>query len=166
MKKIVFLLFIIMVIVCMVVRNDEVLIPNNAIRIRIIANSDNITDQEQKYEVKKEVSNYLYNKLSSVTNTREAKKIIEENIHVIEEIVNKYSDNFEITYGNNYFPRKEFKGVTYNEGEYESLVIKLGDAKGKNFWCVLFPPLCMIDENNLDKATYKFYVTKLLNNFK
>ena len=51
-------------------------------------------------------------------------------------------------YGKNYFPRKEYKNVIYEEGEYESVVITIGDGNGKNFWCVLFPPLCMLDEDS------------------
>ena len=44
--------------------------------------------------------------------------------------------------------RKEYKNVIYEEGEYESVVITIGDGNGKNFWCVLFPPLCMLDEDS------------------
>ena len=48
----------------------------------------------------------------------------------------------------NYFPEKEYKGTIYKEGKYESLVITLGNGQGNNFWCVLFPPLCLLDEED------------------
>ena len=60
---------------------------------------------------------------------------------------------------------KEFLG--YNAGNYESLVIKLGKAKGNNFWCVLFPPLCMVEEDKSlkGKVEYKSYVKELLDKY-
>ena len=91
------------------------------------------------------------NKLTSLYDTR---KYINKNMNQFTEIVdntlkkNNYSTSFNINYGKNYFPKKVYKNVIYEEGEYESLVITLGDGKGKNFWCVLFPPLCMIDKDN------------------
>ena len=84
----------------------------------------------------------------------------------INNIIRKYTNDFSIYFGNNYFPKKEYKGVMYKEGNYESLIIKLGDAKGKNFWCVLFPPLCMIDESKLNDVSYSFLVNELLNKIK
>ena len=63
-------------------------------------------------------------------------------------LTNNSDKNFKINYGKNYFPRKEYKNVIYEEGEYESVVITIGDGNGKNFWCVLFPPLCMMDEDS------------------
>ena len=71
-----------------------------------------------------------------------------------------------MSFGNNYFPEKEYKGVKYKEGKYESVVIKLGKGKGENFWCVLFPPLCMIDEEKLNDVSYSFYVSEMLNKIK
>ena len=49
----------------------------------------------------------------------------------------------EINYGKNYFPEKNYKGITYEAGEYESLVISLGEAEGNNWWCVMYPALCI-----------------------
>ena len=165
MKKIVFLIFTIVLIICFITNKKEALIPSNAIRIRIIANSDDINDQRQKQEIKNEVSDLLYGKLTDVNKSEDAKKIITNNIDNIKAIVNKYTNDYEISYGKNYFPKKEYKGISYDEGEYETLVIKIGEAKGNNFWCVLFPPLCMIDENNIPTARYKLYVTELLKHF-
>ena len=75
--------------------------------------------------------------------------------------------NYDINFGNNYFPDKIYKGIKYEEGNYESLVITLGNGLGHNWWCVLFPPLCLLDENNnLENAEYEFYASKLINKFK
>ena len=63
--------------------------------------------------------------------------------------------------------KKEYKEVIYNEGNYESLVITLGNGYGDNWWCVLFPPLCLIDakEKDLSNVEYKLYINEILNNY-
>ena len=166
MKKIVFFIGIVVLVMCIIQNKKEILIPDQAIRIRIIANSNNVDDQLEKNEIKSEINSLLYKKLEGVNSYNDAKQVINDNINNIKEIVNKYSQNYEIEYGKNYFPEKEYKGVNYKEGKYESLVIKLGEAKGNNFWCILFPPLCMIDESKMDDATYQFYINKILNKIK
>ena len=151
---------------CLVSNNSKVLIPDNSIRIRIIANSDKLEDQENKAIIKNEVNSYLYMKLKNVDNYSDAKNIVKESINDINDIVKAHESDYEVIYGDNYFPEKEYKGVKYNEGEYESLVITLGKGNGKNFWCVLFPPLCMIDESKLNDVSYGFYVSELLKRIK
>lgn len=166
MKKIVIFLFILIMYLCFVSNNSQVLIPDNSIRIRIIANSDKLEDQENKAIIKNEVNSYLYMKLKNVDNYSEAKNIVKESVNDINDIVKAHESDYEVIYGDNYFPEKEYKGVKYNEGEYESLVITLGKGNGKNFWCVLFPPLCMIDESKLNDVSYGFYVSELLKRIK
>ena len=67
----------------------------------------------------------------------------------------------------NYFPEKEYKGLTFDEGKYESLVITLGSGVGKNWWCIMFPPLCLLEakENNLNEVEYKSYVKTMLDKY-
>lgn len=166
MKKIVIFLFILIMYLCFVSNNSKVLIPDNSIRIRIIANSDKLEDQENKAIIKNEVNSYLYMKLKNIDNYSDAKNIVKESVNDIKDIVKSHESNYEVIYGDNYFPEKEYKGVKYNEGEYESLVITLGKGNGKNFWCVLFPPLCMIDESKLNDVSYGFYVSELLKRIK
>lgn len=166
MRKIVFLLFIIIGSSALILKKSEVLIPNEAIRIRVIANSNDIKDQEIKVKVKNDVSTYIFDKLKNVDNYNEAKKIIGSSINEIKNIISKYTPDYNVDYGLNYFPEKEYKKVKYKEGKYESLVIKLGNGEGENFWCVLFPPICMIDEEKLNNTTYDLFIKKLLNKVK
>ena len=66
----------------------------------------------------------------------------------------------------NYFPEKEYKGIVYEEGEYESLVITLGNGLGENFWCVLFPPLCLLDsEEEVEDVEYTSFVKELVEKY-
>ena len=167
MKKIIVFLFIIIVCSIYINEKENILIPDNSIRFRIIANSDKEEDQLLKLTIKNDVEKELFKLLKNTSNIEEAREVISNNIPLIEEIVNKYDIKFDISYGNNYFPEKEYKGIKYKEGNYESLVIKLGESVGKNWWCVLFPPLCLLDEQtNLSDKEYRFFIYDIINNYK
>ena len=98
---------------------------------------------------------------------KKAYDILEENMDTIENIVNKYGVVHTISLGKNYFPEKEYEGVKIPSGEYESLVITLGSGKGENWWCVMFPPLCLLEakDNNTENVEYKFFVQEILEKY-
>ncbi len=165
MKKIIIILFIIMAVSVSVNEKEKILIPDNAIRFRIIANSNSVQDQKVKIEIKDKVENELYNIIGNVDNIEDARVKIKNNLDKIDNILKDYDVLYDISYGNNYFPRKVYNGIEYAAGNYESLVITLGKGLGNNWWCVLFPPLCLLDEQkDLDNVEYEFYVKKLINN--
>ena len=151
------------------VKAEEIVIPNTAIRLRVIPNSNNLLDQEMKAKVKEYLEDNLYKNFANVNNIEEARTIINNNIPKIEEDIiiifneNNYDMNFKVKYGNNYFPEKEYKGITYKEGYYESLVVEIGEAKGDNFWCVLFPSLCLLETEETTEVEYKLGVLELIN---
>ena len=167
MKKGIIILFFIMVILVLVNEEEKILIPDDAIRFRIIANSDEKIDQELKMTIKDDVQKEINKMIVKANNIDEARNIINNNLDKVDSILDKYNVNYNVSFGNNYFPNKNYKGLNYPAGNYESLVITLGEGKGHNWWCVLFPPLCLLDENNnLDDAEYEFYASKLINKFK
>lgn len=153
--------------------SDIVLIPNEAIRLRVIANSNSIPDQEVKTKVKDELEQVTYNLLKKTSNVTEARTTISENLKIIDQSVKQvleeehYKKDYKINFGQNYFPEKEYKGVVYEEGEYESLVVTLGEGQGNNWWCVLFPPLCLLEAEEIEKdeVEYKFFVQELIDKF-
>ena len=164
MKKFIIILSIIIVILS-INKQEKIIIPQEAIRFRIIANSNSISDQN----IKKEIVNNLSKELLSnnFNNINEARKYIKNNLstfkNISESTLKKYNnEKVDISYGNNYFPKKEFKGITYQEGMYESLVITIGDGVGNNFWCVLYPPLCLIDE---DTNEYPSLIKELIDKY-
>jgi len=164
MKKYLVLIAIIITILC-INKKEEIIIPDNSIRFRVIANSNTIEDQL----VKKQIVNTLKEEIieiESKSNTiEESRDNINKSIKEIEKKVNKETNNnIKIDYGYNYFPRKVYRGVIYNEGMYESLVITLGEGKGNNFWCVLFPPLCNIDEKE-ENIEYTSLVKEIINKY-
>ena len=169
-KKTIILVLIALVIIALVKgKNDmeNVVIPQDAIRIRIIANTNDNVDIEEKMKVKKNVQEELYKLLSDTKDINEARKIINDNLERLNILVDDTTDyNYKLEFGKNYFPKKLYKGVIYDEGEYESLVITLGDGSGDNWWCVLFPPLCLLEGNeNTKDVEYKFFVKELIDNY-
>lgn len=146
---------------------EKVIIPTSAIRYRIIANSNSFVDQEEKMRINTEIEPILENILLSSKNINESRTNIFNNMSNIEDVINKYNVDYDINYGINYFPDKEYKGLKYQAGDYESLVITLGNGLGDNWWCVLFPPLCLIEakENDLDEVTYTTYISDIINRF-
>lgn len=163
MKK---LLIIILFVIGVILFNIENYSNDDAIRFRVISNSNSSKDILMKEMVVNKISKYVFDDYNDKDITR---KNIVSNISNIEEEIeklfnnNNYNMNFEVNYGMNYFPVKKYNGITYKEGEYESLVVSIGEAKGNNYWCILYPPLCMIDDNFDEEIKYDF---KILEFFK
>jgi len=126
-------------------------IPENAIRLRILANSNDETDQEIKLKVKDEVLKVLNPLIKDVNDSHEAELLIYNNLDKLNESVKKVLDENEIDmdyyvdYGLTYFPEKKYDEKIYPSGRYNAVYIKLGEGEGDNWWCVLFPSLCIND---------------------
>ncbi len=167
MKKIIVCLFIVTVLVLVNKEEIKVLIPEDAIRFRIIANSNSIEDQKEKIEIRNELEPIIGDILTNSTTKEETKTEINNNLYKINHVIDKFNTKYNVNYGLNFFPEKNYKGVTYKEGNYESLVITLGDGLGDNWWCVLFPPLCLLEANetNYDDITYTSYIQELINKY-
>ena len=150
---------------------DAVKIPDEAIRLRVVANSNSNYDQNMKIKVKNEVEKELFKLLKDTKGIEEARKIIDDNLDKIDKKINdllikeKYTLGHKLNFGLNYFPEKEFNGVIYEEGMYESLLVTLGSGEGDNWWCVLFPPLCLLEAEESDKIEYKFFVQELIEKY-
>lgn len=170
MKKL-FVVALIVMVLCMTKENSSslVIIPNDAIRLRVIASSNKVKDQQIKYKVANDLKQDLSKLLQSSNSINETRKILKTNMDFFADTINKTvnNDDYDINYGINHFPKKVYKGVIYPEGDYESLVVTLGNGLGKNFWCVLFPPLCLLEgeENNQKDVEYKFFVKELINKY-
>ena len=166
MKKIIIILFVLTIL--LVGKNDtkEILIPDKAIRFRIVANSNSIEDQQEKMIIKEKLEKEIY-ELINKEKTENIENALQNNMDKIKEIIDSYNVSYDINYGLNYFPVKHYKGVLYPAGNYESLVITLGEGLGDNFWCVLFPPLCLLDNEVQDtsEVEYQLYIKKLLDKF-
>ena len=162
MKKI-----IIIFLTILIVLNTNNFTNDDLLRIRIIANSNSEHDQKIKTNIVNNLELKLYNLLKDVNSKTLAKNLIKSNIDNIENIVidNLENENYgyEINYGLNYFPEKKKKKKKYKEGNYESLLITLGEGKGENWWCILFPPLCLIEAEENKEVEYSFFLQELFN---
>ena len=163
MKKTLIIIAIIIVVMSLS-KNDTIIIPKESIRFRVIANSNSQEDQM----IKEKVVSKLKKNLSSLTytpkNINDTRQSIKDNLKVIDDTLKQEVKDYSINYGYNYFPEKVYKGIYYEEGEYESLVITLGEGIGNNFWCVLFPPLCLIDEEQ-DEVEYTTFIKELIDKY-
>lgn len=146
---------------------ENVIIPKESIRYRIVANSNNEIDQYNKLKANEVIFPIINDIMNNSNNIIEARKNINKSVPLIEKSLNDLNINYKVTFGQNYFPAKTYLNNTYSEGNYESLVIYLDEAKGDNFWCVMFPPLCLIDINreNLDEVVYKSYAKEIINKY-
>ncbi len=173
MKKMLLIALIISITLYINSYKQENIIPDEAIRFRIIANSNSIDDQNVKIIIRNEVENKLLSLLNDSKTIDESRNIIKNNMKNIDQIVNNklkelnYNQKYTIKYGKNYFPSKKYKGIRYKSGTYESLVITLGKGDGNNFWCVLFPPLCLIENEDTKTSDieYKFAIKELIDRY-
>lgn len=131
------------------------------IRFHVIANSDTDEDQELKLKVRDGIIKYLEPKLAKSSSIKESESIIKneyENLEKIsKDIILKNGYNYDVQIGIQYstFPTKQYSSIVLPAGEYKALKVVIGEGKGKNWWCVMFPPLCFVDKENgvIDKST-------------
>lgn len=174
MKKVIIIVALFVGIFYMSHKETEVIIPKEAIRFRVIANSNSSKDQQNKLIVRESIQKQMTEDLTSTKNIEEARISIASNLNKYNNLIektlqeNNINSDFNINYGMNYFPKKVYKGVTYEAGNYESLVITLGDGLGKNWWCVMFPPLCLLEAEETEETTeveYKFFIKELIDKY-
>lgn len=127
-------------------------IADEIIRFHVIANSDSYEDQDLKYQVKDALVHALKPYLKDAKDIDEAQDIIEKNLPLIKDVASRLIEDKGYTYSVSaslsycYFPMKVYGDYTFPPGAYKALQVRLGDARGKNWWCVMFPPLCFVDE--------------------
>jgi stage II sporulation protein R len=150
---------------------DEKIIPDEAIRFRVLANSNSTYDLDIKEKVSAKLQGDMYTYLKDTKSISEARNIIRTNIDNFGDTVSSvlknenYNLDYNVEFGTHYFPKKEYKGVIYDEGYYESLLVKLGKGEGDNWWCVLFPPLCLLEASESNEVEYKFFVQEIIDKF-
>lgn len=123
------------------------------LRFHVRANSDSDEDQELKMAVKEDVVTMLKPLLSNCESVAESKNVIVSNLQniyktAVDTITEQgYDYEIKVYVTEEEFPAKTYGDLTFPEGEYQALRIDIGEAKGQNWWCVMYPPLCFIDES-------------------
>lgn len=127
-------------------------IASEIIRFHVRAENDSDEAQAAKMQVKAAVLDYISPQLSSSESIDESRQILEnesDNIRTVAMDTLKslgYDREVKVYFENCYFPMKSYGDITFPPGEYEAFRVDIGEAKGHNWWCVLYPPLCFIDE--------------------
>lgn len=126
-------------------------ISESVFRLHVIANSDTAEDQALKLKVRDAVLSYMNSIAKDATNKEEAIKIANDHMDEFKQIAldtiheNGYNYSVTIKIGNFSFPTKTYGDISLPSGYYDALRIEIGEADGKNWWCVMFPPLCFVD---------------------
>ncbi|WP_102273602.1 stage II sporulation protein R [Cytobacillus massiliigabonensis] len=137
-----------------VIADEPLVIPNEAIRLRILANSDSESDQAIKRLVRDAVNAEITKWVAELTSIEEARDLIRSRLPEIQKIAENVvekeqsSQSVKAEFGKVDFPTKLYGQFLYPAGEYEAILITLGEGDGANWWCVLFPPLCFLDFSN------------------
>ena len=173
MKKIMgisFIITIFLLIGCTSVSNNDLLnneelkyeeIKNEIIRFHVLANSDSPEDQDLKIKVRDAIIEHVYKELESSKSIEESREYLINNKDVIEGIAKEviissgYNYNVNSSLLKENFPDKMYGDILFPQGEYEAFKILIGEAEGQNWWCVMFPPLCFVDETKETIDNYK-----------
>lgn len=133
---------------------DEV--KDTLIRFHVIANSDKDEDQNLKLKVKNQVIDYLYPYLNASESLEQSRKIIKDKMDEVKKLAeqvikdNNYKYGVKVELSKENFPEKSYGKITLPQGNYEAFRIIIGSGQGKNWWCVMFPPLCFVDETKAE----------------
>ena len=156
MKKISFIICLSILTICTIaglrIRRQQALsqqhIASQIIRLHVIANSDETADQTLKKEVKDQVVTYLRRKMNKAASIQAARQIICQEMDALKEIAEKkirqegYDYPVTVSLGTTYFPVKEYGDMAFPAGDYEALRVQIGESKGRNWWCVMYPNMC------------------------
>ena len=135
-------------------QKESIVIPGEAIRLRILANSDFEKDQAIKRKVRDAVNAQITLWVQDLTSMEEARKVINAKLPEIQAISEKVvrdqgsTQSVKVEFGKVQFPTKLYGQFLYPAGEYQAILITLGSGEGANWWCVLYPPLCFLDFSN------------------
>lgn len=126
-------------------------ISDSVFRLHVLANSNSDEDQALKYKVRDNLLKYMNGLCSNCPSKDEAIKIVTEHQDEFKQVAlntihnEGYSYNVKINIGNFEFPTKQYGDISLPAGYYDALRVEIGEAKGRNWWCVMFPSLCFID---------------------
>ena len=156
LKKKIFIISLFIITILIYTSAYAINIQNNiadkVIRLHVIANSNSTIDQSIKLKVRDEVIKNISPLLKNCSNINESRAVLSNNLNKIEEIANatlaKYCDDkANVNISNSKFPTKTYDNFSFPAGNYEALKITIGEGKGENWWCVMFPPLCFTNSS-------------------
>lgn len=141
--------------------STQTALADGVIRLHVIANSDNDYDQALKLKVRDRILKETGADLGTSQDMDTVRYEICKNIDYIKEVAedeikkNGFNYKVNVSFGLSDFPEKKYANITLPAGSYQALKVQIGEAKGQNWWCVMFPPMCFINEDcvNVDDNT-------------
>ncbi len=133
---------------------QESKLSDSVLRLHVIANSDNPADQALKLAVKDEIVKFMQAKVINPADAGDAKDLAQKDLPRIKAIAEAkiiasgYAYPVEVYVGECEFPTKSYGNMVFPQGEYQAVRVIIGEGKGKNWWCVLFPPLCLVSSGD------------------
>ncbi len=124
-------------------------IRDNVLRLHILANSDSEKDQALKLKIRDAILNLGLTEFECCTNLQQAISVAQDSTRIFKETAlgvikdNGFDYDVNITVGKAYFETRVYDEFTLPAGEYDALCVEIGKAEGKNWWCVMFPALCV-----------------------
>ena len=129
--------------------HGEEKIYDSVLRLHVLANSDSDEDQALKLKVRDAIIAYVSPRVIDSASREEAIEILQGELYKIEEIAadvikdEGYNYSVNVTLTLEEYPTRNYEAMSFPSGEYVSLRVLIGEAEGQNWWCVLFPPLCL-----------------------
>lgn len=145
-----------------VTAKEAMIIPNEAIRLRILADSDLEKDQNIKRLIRDEVNKEITKWVQELTSIEAAREVIKSKLPEIQVIAEGViaaegaNQSVKTEFDKVQFPTKLYGQFLYPAGEYEAILITIGEGEGANWWCVLYPPLCFLDFSNGEATSEGF----------
>lgn len=133
-----------------IVTNQGQPLEKSVLRLHVIANSDDIADQNLKLAVKDDVVAFMKNEFTDVKDANEARQLAQQDIPLIQAVAEAkekslgYNYPVQVMVGDYDFPTKSYGNLVFPQGRYQAVRVIIGQGQGKNWWCVLFPPLCLV----------------------
>ena len=168
-KKLFSLMGFVLICACLFVGCNSV--SDSVVRIHIRANSNSQVDQEVKLLVRDEIIEYITPIIEDCNSSGDVKNMLQSELAAIENIANetlklngfKYLSSASID--NEFFPSRDYDGVTFPSDYYDALIVRLGEGVGDNWWCVAYPPLCFVSNDNSARLEYKSLLVELIKKY-
>ena len=152
MKKL--MIFALLVVVAVTIfgftpTGEDMAIYDNVVRLHVLANSDSEKDQAIKLAVRDAVLENISGVTAGATDAESAAALISENVCLVRDAAARTLSSLgsdapvSVTLSEEYYPTRDYGDVSLPAGKYTSLRVMIGDAEGQNWWCVLYPAICV-----------------------
>lgn len=170
-NKVIALALCIAILAVVFILTEKADMQKDCIRIHIRANSNCEYDQQVKMMIRDRLVDYLTPILSNAKDKKEARSLINGELSTITGLAGDMLEDMGINYGvscaikREEFPLRSYNGIVFQSGEYEALIILLGEGIGDNWWCVAYPPLCFIPDGE-GEVVYKSKILEIIKEYR